>query len=320
MAYSFVSNVSAAVGQHMVKNGTVVYVCASNAIRCVDVSNPNVPVQRSSIALGGGGTVVQNIGTDVYVSDQVDNLLRKYSFADPDAPTATATVSSTDGPAGMLVEGGNAYVSHVNNFVLRIIDCAAMTVTASTGGNTDYWNNTSVAYLRSGYLHTPSNNDAGGGGGIGVYSSVTDVDPIASVAAAANLKLSGTAHRSCLVGSGDHLLVLNLTGGSYRLSLVDISTPLTPTKISDPITLGGLIRHMSISGSTVLVPSRTENLVTIVDWSTITAPVVSETFSVTAGTSPEAALLDGNYIYVVGANGFSVYSSSGWQVGSVAIG
>ena len=94
----------------------------SDDLKVIDVSNPSVPVFRSSFGVGPYPTAVVSSGSYVYVVDQFSGDLKVIDVSTPSAPSLAGSLVTGPYPIALAISGSYAYVADYTSDSLKVID------------------------------------------------------------------------------------------------------------------------------------------------------------------------------------------------------
>lgn len=300
--YSSYSNLSGARGIKVV--GTYAYVVRNynDGLSVVDVSDPAAP---NPIGFTGNSTIIDNpkdvaiSGNYAYVTGGTTDSVGVIDISIPAAPSIVASVSDAsllDGANRILIDGNYAYVTASGYDGVAIIDISnplAPTIVGSIQdvlnldncqfmdkvGNTLYVNANKKLTLID--VTTPSAPSLIGSGQIGDGS--TDMFSL-GVSVIGNNAFVG-------VQTIDSLWVL------------DISTPTTPTYVTETSTILLSPEFIRVSGNTAFVTEKTTvPCIKAFDFTTVGSPSLVGSLCDSNFNEPEDMVIDGNYLYLTSYN------------------
>ena len=303
--------------------GDYAYVAATSADRLavVDISDPTGPALAATLTNGTNGARLDGPravfvhGDVAYLASESSDALEIVDVSDPRSPAHLGSIShdadltdasgsgaTLDGPYGVFVTGGHAYVTaHAAN-ALAIVDVSDPTaprhVSTVTGTAENPLSGPSGVYVTGGHAFVA----AFGSDALAVIDVSDPAAPsyVGSLAHGGDAKLAGA---NSVAVRGGYAYVTS----SGALEVVDVSTPSSPTHaghivhdadLSDSVGSGASLSGAAgvfLSGDYAYVAAHQSRAVEIVDVSDPTSP--THAGSAAAGVAPYSVFVRGNHAY-----------------------
>jgi len=283
--------------QGIVKQGNYVYISESDAIRIIDVSNPDTPVQVG-VYQPSEFYPSQNIlvsGNLLYLQDSYGDELHIVNVSNPNTPSQAGVLSLPSSGDGLYLSGSTVYLgTYWDGLAIVDVSEPGLPSLLNTIGEMVY-----------------ADSIAGADGGVFVTSQqdLWYLRPQAS-SVAATLAWSTPLYLGEMAVRGELAYLTkddNMYGTGY-LEILDVSNPYSPASLGTAsLTIQGT-SSIAISGTYAYVGS----------WSGISAinianpnsPYETSSVSVPSGVNVRGVDLEGNHLYAATTAGLKIYDIS----------
>jgi len=256
-----------------------------------DISNPNNPVQMSSIVAGNNPSGLFVLGQYAYVTNEFGNTMVIINISNPTAPVIVDTVNTDSEPNQVYVQGNYAYVVNVNGNDLQTFDVSnpadtLLVSTVTTPGSTPAPVNLTVqgSYL---YLVNLTSNT------LQIYNISNPALPVLANPTNGISTGSGSGPHYVAV-SGRYAYVVDQT--TSVLAIYDISNPATVSSLVGSVSTGGTPKEVAVSGNYAYVTNNSGNTIQVFNISNPADPISVGTIPTGSG-GPWGIFVQGNYLY-----------------------
>jgi hypothetical protein len=270
-------------------SGSYAYVgdAQNQALKVIDVSDPENPSLIGSLFIGGWPKSVNISGNYAYVL--VNGFLKVIDVSDPENPSLSGSIESGGSPTSVAVSGNFAYVlTTVSDLFtvygfLAVIDVSDP-VNPSLSGDLSIGNNPSSVAVSGNYVYVVDTNSDD--------LKVIDVSNPENPSLIGSLAIGNNP--SSVAVSGNYVYVVDTN--SDDLKVIDVSDPENPS-LSGSTGVDGFPKSVAVSGNYAFVVDADSHNMCLIDISDPENPSLRENFEI-GGEHWEVAI-SGNYAYVV---------------------
>lgn len=269
--------------------GNYVYVLnqTGNSMQVIDVSNPALPVSKSTVATGStpGGIYVH--GQYAYVVNWGANNLQIFDVSNPaSVPAAIGSVTTGTAPSGVYVQGKYAYVVSYSANTLEVYDISNPTAPVSVsslsmGANTAPRD----LYVQGRYAYVVNYT-------AGTLQVVDISNPLSPSLAGASVATGTTPYKVYV--QGRYAYVVNF--GSNTMRIFDVSTPTAATSVST-FTTGTQPISVYVQGRYAYITNFGSSTLQVVDVSNPSS--ASSVGTVATAYGARQVFVQGRYAYVL---------------------